>query len=121
MDLSASTDSLVGRPTVAEIDLAALRANYIALSKLVSGADLMAVVKADAYGHGAVQVARALAAEGCGHFGVATVEEGRELREASIRGRIYVMGGFFEHQAAEIAALASAGYWIGKSIGGTGG
>ncbi|MFZ0888300.1 MAG: alanine racemase [Candidatus Binataceae bacterium] len=105
MDLSSSMESLVGRPTVAEIDLAALRANYFALSKLVNGADLMAVVKADAYGHGAVQVARALAAEGCGHFGVATVEEGRELREASIRGRIYAMGGFFEHQAAEIAAL----------------
>ena len=59
------------RPTVAEIDLSALRANFDKLRKLENG-ELMAVVKADAYGHGAVIVARTLAAEGCGHFGVAT-------------------------------------------------
>ncbi len=95
----------VGRPTVAEIDLAALSANYHAIGRLAGRAALMAIVKADAYGHGAIEVARALADERCGHFGVATVEEARELRRASIRERIYVMGGFFPDQAAEIVAL----------------
>jgi alanine racemase len=98
-------NEMSGRPTVAEIDLAALRANYLALKRFTNGAELMAIVKADAYGHGAVEVARALTGEGCGHFGVATVEEARELRTAGLRARIYVMGGFFPHQADEIVAL----------------
>lgn len=92
-------------PTVAEIDLAALRANHLALKSLANGAELMAIVKADAYGHGAVEVTRALAAQGCRHFGVATVDEARELREASVGERIYLMGGFFPEQAAQIVAL----------------
>ncbi len=94
-----------GRPTVAEIDLVALSANYQALARLAGNADMMAIVKADAYGHGAIETARALAAQRCGHFGVATVEEARELRQAAIGERIYVMGGFFPDQAAEIVAL----------------
>ena len=65
----------------------------------------MAVVKADAYGHGAVEVARALRSEGCSHFGVATVDEARELRAAGVVERIYLLGGYFADQAAEIVAL----------------
>ncbi len=65
----------------------------------------MAVVKADAYGHGASEIARTLHEEGCAHFGVATVEEGRELRDSGIRDRIYLLGGFFAEQADEIVAL----------------
>src|SRR5258708_16298653 len=94
-----------GRPTFAEIDLAALRANYRALRAFTNGADLMAVVKADAYGHGAVEVARVLHDEGCGHFGVATVEEARELRDAGLISRIYLLGGFFAEQAEDIVGL----------------
>src|SRR5260370_8733610 len=94
-----------GRPTFGEIDLAALRANYRALRAFTNGADLMAVVKADAYGHGAVEVARVLHAEGCGHFGVATVEEARELRDAGLISRIYLLGGFFAKQAERLIAL----------------
>jgi alanine racemase len=94
-----------GRPTVAEIDLASLRANYAALSAYTNGAKIMAVVKADAYGHGATAVARALCGEGCAHFGVATVEEARELRSAGVRERIYLLGGFFADQAEQIVAL----------------
>ena len=94
-----------GRPTFAEIDLGALRANYRALSAYTNGAAIMAVVKADAYGHGAVEVARTLRQEGCAHFGVATVEEARELRAAGIGERIYLLGGFFAEQAPEIVAL----------------
>ena len=69
------------------------------------GAELMAVVKADAYGHGAIEVARALRSEGCGHFGVARVGEARELRAAGVGERIYLLGGFFADEAAEIVGL----------------
>ncbi|HJU11334.1 MAG TPA: alanine racemase [Candidatus Binataceae bacterium] len=95
----------VGRPTVAEIDLRALRANYRALSAFANGAKVMAVVKADAYGHGAVEVARTLSDEGCAHFAIATVEEGAELRAAGIDGRIYLLGGFFPEQSHRIVEL----------------
>lgn len=95
----------IDRPTVAEIDLSALRANYRALRTYTNGAKIMAVVKADAYGHGAVTVARTLREEGCLHFGVATVEEARELRKAGLQERIYLLGGFFAEQAEAIVAF----------------
>ncbi len=94
-----------GRPTFAEIDLGALRANYRTLSAYTNGGSIMAVVKADAYGHGAVEVARTLCREGCAHFGVATVEEARELRAAGLGERIYLLAGYFADQAPEIVAL----------------
>ncbi|HUY19036.1 MAG TPA: alanine racemase [Candidatus Binataceae bacterium] len=99
-----TTDQLSHR-AVAEIDLEALRLNYRQLKRLASHAEMMVVVKADAYGHGAVAVSRALAAEGCSHFGVATVSEARELRAAGNRDRIYLLGGFFADDAREIVAL----------------
>ncbi|MGA2411656.1 MAG: alanine racemase [Candidatus Binataceae bacterium] len=95
----------IGRPTIAEIDLGALRANYRALKAYTNGAQIMAVVKADAYGHGSVEVARVLSGDGCTHFGVATVEEARELRRSGIGSRIYLLGGFFADQAEEIVNL----------------
>lgn len=94
-----------GRPTFAEINLSALRANYRALSAYTNGASIMAVVKADAYGHGAIEVARALRKAGCEHFGVATVEEARELRADGVGERIYLLAGYFADQAPEIVAL----------------
>jgi alanine racemase len=94
-----------GRPTFAEINLGALRANYRALTAYTNGASIMAVVKADAYGHGAVEIARALRQEGCAHFGVATVEEARELRAAGIAERLYLLAGFFSDQTTEIVDL----------------
>ncbi len=93
------------RPTIAEIDLGSLRSNYYALKQLAQGGDLMVVVKADAYGHGAVNVARTLAAEGCKYFGVATLDEARELRGAGVTSRICLQAGFFAEQAPEIVAL----------------
>ncbi len=94
-----------GRPTVAEIDLSALRSNYRALKTIAAPSELMVVVKADAYGHGAVPVVKALSAEGCRHFGVATVEEGEQLRASGIRERVYLLGGFFAEQARSIVEL----------------
>ncbi len=93
------------RPTVAEIDLGALRHNFRTLRALAPASDLMVVVKADAYGHGAVTVARTLLGEGCRHFGVATLDEARELREAGISSRIYLQAGFFAEQAPHIVEL----------------
>jgi alanine racemase len=93
------------RPTVAEIDLAAVVANYHALRALALKAEFMAVVKADAYGHGAVEVSHTLAREGCRHFGVTTLAEAKELRASGLKERIYVMGGFFAQEAPELVEL----------------
>lgn len=84
------------RPARALIDLQALCHNY-QLAKHLSGARALAVVKADAYGHGAVQVARALAAQADG-FAVATLDEALELRAAGIAAPILLLEGFFEAQ-----------------------
>jgi len=76
------------RPTQAVIDLKALKHNFNeVLKRLPAKADVIAVVKADAYGHGAVPVAKALVESGAMALGVATVEEGVELREAGIKPR----------------------------------
>ena len=101
--MTAAVASL--RPTTAHIDLGALRHNLGQVRRQAGDREVIAIVKADAYGHGAVPVARALAAEGVTRFGVALVEEGRALREAGIRGEVLVLGGFVEDQAAEIVEL----------------
>ncbi len=87
------------RPTWAEIDLDNLAFNFLSVKKF-AGANLkyMAVVKADAYGHGAVECAKRLEAEGVDWFGVALPEEGVELRKAGIRKRILCLGGFWDGQ-----------------------
>jgi alanine racemase len=84
------------RPTRAEIDLGALVRNLRTLRSAAPRVDILAVVKADAYGHGAVEVSRVLEAEGVGAFGVALVEEGLSLRSAGIRGEIVVLGGAYD-------------------------
>jgi alanine racemase len=77
------------RPTEAAIDLGAIRHNLSSLAP--ESAELMAVVKADAYGHGAVPVAQAALESGAGRLGVALVEEGIELRSEGIAGPILVL------------------------------
>jgi alanine racemase len=79
------------RPVWAEIDLDAVRANVRALADLAAPAALMAVVKADGYGHGAVPVARAALDAGAEWLGVALVEEGAELRAAGVDAPILVL------------------------------
>lgn len=80
------------RPTVAVVDLGAIRDNVAAL--VPAAARLMAIVKANGYGHGAVPVARAALAGGATWLGVALVEEGLELREAGIDAPILVLTEF---------------------------
>src|SRR5262252_4858726 len=89
----------IGRPTWAEIDLQALANNLREIRRRVgAGVKIMAAVKANAYGHGAVQCARCLEAEGVDWFGVALPEEGIELRRAGIVSPILCLGGFWPGQ-----------------------
>jgi alanine racemase len=74
------------------VDLGAVRRNARALLRVLDGSELWAVVKADAYGHGAVDVARAVVDEGSGALCVATVPEALELRTSLPDARIVVMG-----------------------------
>ncbi|MBA3472609.1 MAG: alanine racemase [Rubrobacter sp.] len=76
--------------TWAEVDLGAIRHNVRTLKRRAADARLMAVVKADAYGHGAVPVSRAALEAGAGSLAVVTVEEGAELRRAGIDAPILV-------------------------------
>ncbi len=96
----------MARPTLARIDLEAIRANYRLAKGLAPGARALAVVKADAYGHGAVMVARALAAE-ADAFAVACSEEALELREAGIQNRIVLLQGMFHPNELEDLARAA--------------
>jgi alanine racemase len=84
------------RPTEATIDLRAL-ADNLRLVRGIVGPEtgIIAVVKADGYGHGAVAIARLLEGLGVWGFGVATVEEGVELRDAKIHAPILIMGAAF--------------------------
>jgi alanine racemase len=81
------------RPTVARVDLAALKANYRSIVEYLSGSSrIIAVVKANAYGHGAGQVARALEDAGADLLACADIEEGTALRAAGVRAEILVFG-----------------------------
>ena len=92
------------RPTWAEISLPNLIHNYQTVKKyLRDQAQLMAVVKANAYGHGAVECARVLEHEAqADWFGIALIEEGIELREAGITKPILCLGGFWHGQAEAV-------------------
>lgn len=82
------------RPTGARVDLRQLRANFLALKAVLPEATgVLAPVKGDAYGHGAIPVARTLQDAGADWFGVALVEEGIRLREAGISAPILCLGG----------------------------
>jgi len=88
------------RPTWAEIDLDALAANFqLVKDRVGPDVNVMAVVKANAYGHGAVQCARRLTQAGADWFGVALPEEGIELRNAGITRPILCLAGFWGEQA----------------------
>jgi alanine racemase len=120
------------RCTAAHVDLEATRANFRALADYLAGEaalnaragkgastapGIIAVVKANAYGHGAVRVARALEEAGATWLAVADIEEGIELREAGTRARILVFGalsvsaldGVFEYDLTPTIASPAAG------------
>ncbi|MGE5218352.1 MAG: alanine racemase [Chloroflexota bacterium] len=91
-----------GRPTVCLIDHEALRWNLREIrSKVGAKVRILSMVKANGYGHGAAAIAPTLAAAGGDAFGVATLEEGRELRQAGIHEPILVLAGAYEDQLDE--------------------
>ncbi|MDH5507194.1 MAG: alanine racemase [Anaerolineae bacterium] len=93
------TTNGVLRPTFVEIDLARLSENYTAIQAKVGSAVVMPILKANAYGHGLVEVAKHMEGIGAKYAGVAFLEEGLLLREAGIRIPILVMGGILGSQA----------------------
>jgi alanine racemase len=95
------------------VDLGAVRRNARTLLRLLDGAELWSVVKADAYGHGALDVARVVVEEGAGALCVATVPEGLELRAELPTARILVMGPSTEVVQAREAGLELA-VWAGE-------
>ena len=91
-----------GRPTRSFIDHAALRWNLRQIQKKIGPrVEILSMVKADGYGHGAVEVARTLAKSGSDAFGVATVEEGIELRQGRIKQTILVLAGAYVEQLGQ--------------------
>lgn len=89
------------RSTKAVIDLAALRHNLRTIKSIASGSKVMAVVKANAYGHGLVQIAKALVND-ADMFAVATVQEALSLRKAEIKTPILLLEGIFNAKDLEL-------------------
>ena len=103
------------RPTVAEIDLGAVQRNLVRFREAIGpSVAVFAVVKADAYGHGAVPVARALEPL-CNALAVSLVEEGLELRAAGMRAPIFVLGAYYNRHQDEVLAerLTPVAYDVG--------
>ncbi|MGA7294637.1 MAG: alanine racemase [Terriglobales bacterium] len=91
--------------TWAEVSLAALGENFHAVQKHVGkGVTICAVVKADGYGHGAVECARALESEGAEWLGVTDAAEGLALRDAGVTARILLMTGIWKGEEDDIVA-----------------
>ncbi|MGA2694897.1 MAG: alanine racemase [Terriglobales bacterium] len=94
------------RPTWAEVSLPTLQQNFRAVQAHIGkGVTICAVVKADAYGHGAVECSQALEREGANWFGVTGLDEAIPLRDAGITGRILLMTGFWRGEQEEIVRL----------------
>ncbi len=87
--------------TYAEINLDNLACNLRSIREIVGSRGVIPVIKADAYGHGAVVVARRLVREGCSMFAVARFEEAMELRESGICAQILVLGRLFPDRISE--------------------
>ncbi|WP_031083903.1 alanine racemase [Streptomyces sp. NRRL WC-3549] len=104
----------------AEIDLAALRANVRVLRARASGAQLMAVVKSDAYGHGALPCARAALEAGATWLGTATPQEALALREAGVGGRImcwlWTPGGPWREAIEADVDVSVSGMWALREV-----
>ena len=114
--------------TYAEINLDNLAHNIGRIREKVAPSGMIPIIKADAYGHGAVPVARRLAVEGCTMFAVARIEEALELRESGIDRHILILGRLFPD---DIAQAVKAGLiisifgeedlrWVEKACGNSG-
>lgn len=98
----------MARPARAHVNLNAIIHNYRLSKAIAPGQSSVAIVKGNAYGHGAVAVAQALASE-ADALGVACIEEALELRDAGIRCPILLLEGFFS--ADELATISELSFW----------
>jgi alanine racemase len=104
--ITVTPNRLATRPTWAEVSLPDLRNNFRLVEKHVGrGVTICAVVKADAYGHGAVECSTALEEEGARWLGVTSLDEAIPLREAGVQARILLMTGFWHGEEEEIIRL----------------
>jgi len=108
-------DGIAHRPTTATVDLGALAHNVAAIRARVGQRRIMALVKANAYGHGLVPVSKALIEQGVDELAVAFLEEGITLRRAGINHPILVLGGIIGNQIShfiehDLAITASSPY-----------
>jgi alanine racemase len=92
------------RPTQLEVDLGVLRENYRSIVRAVDGAKVMPILKANAYGHGLISVAKMLEREGVPYVGVAYLEEGLRLREEGVCCPVLVLGGIVGAQIPRFIA-----------------
>ena len=91
--------------TYATVNLAALAHNLSCIKQYLSpGCEVMAIVKANAYGHGAWDSAQEFARQGIGRFAVASLDEGIALRQAGLSASIVVLGALFEEQVSDLVA-----------------
>ena len=94
---------ILNRATLAEVNLDAFRYNLRTIKSLVGrSTETMAIIKADAYGHGATQCARAAIEEGTKYLGVGIIQEGIELRESGITSPILILGGVYPDELTEL-------------------
>src|SRR5450830_364551 len=98
----------MSRPAIAHIHLDAFRHNY-RIAKQSHGSKALAVIKANAYGHGAIQCAQAIENEADG-FAVAAVEEALQLRKAGIKAPILLLEGFFDD--TELPVIVANDLWV---------
>ena len=95
----------MGRPTRAEVDLSAIRKNMLSTKSLLKpGTKFCAVIKADGYGHGAVEVGRVAESVGADYLAVAILDEAVALRQAGFKLPILILGYTPEYQHGEVAA-----------------
>lgn len=103
------------RPTWAEIDLTVIQHNLACIRKIVAPAMIMAVVKADGYGHGMLEVSRTCLQEGVECLGVASLDEALFLREAAVEAPVLVLG-YIPEEFAEVTVKhnirASVFTWV---------
>jgi alanine racemase len=111
--------SLDSRPTIAEIDLNALRHNFgVVRERTAAECGILAVVKADAYGHGFMDVSTELEQLGVTAFGVAFLAEGIQLRKSGIDRPILILGGIYPGQEKKCVGfnLSTAVFSLGQAV-----
>ena len=103
MDIMMKVFTGFGRPTVAEVNLRSLEFNYRQLKKRIpKEVKILAVVKADAYGHGAIPISLKLESLGVEYLGVAMAGEGVGLRKGGVKAPILILGGIYEGELDQV-------------------